>query len=141
MKKGVTLVELLVVLCIAGLLAGLAFPRLSGWLDSWSVRAAAAEVASSFALARQAAIARGNFATVFVDSAASAVAVTVGADTILRRLLGTVHGVSLRGNRDSLSYDALGHGYGASNQTIVVTRGAAADSVIVSRLGRVRYRG
>ena len=52
--------------------------------------------------------------------------------------LGHAHGVTLAGSRDSLAFDVRGLGYGASNLTLVVRRGRAAETLVVSRLGRVR---
>jgi Tfp pilus assembly protein FimT len=139
-RCGISAPELVAVLTITGLLLTLALPQLSGRLDRMAVHNAAADVSSAFAIARQTAIARGRYVTVAVDSATRAVRVTMGADTLQTRHVGVVHGVDIRSNRDSLSYDPIGHGYGASNQSIFVTRGAAAETVVVSRLGRVRYR-
>jgi prepilin-type N-terminal cleavage/methylation domain-containing protein len=141
LKSGFTLVQLLVVLGIISLLAALALPRLNGSLDRIAVQGASADIAAAFALARQAAITRSQYSMVRIDSLRRSVTVAVGSDTLLVRLLGTVHGVEVRSNRDSLSYDPLGHGYGAANQSIVVSRGSLADTVVISRLGRVRYRG
>ena len=48
------------------------------------------------------------------------------------------HGVTLSATRDSMAYAPNGLGYGASNLSIIVRRGAVTDTVVVSRLGRVR---
>jgi hypothetical protein len=37
-----------------------------------------------------------------------------------------------------VAYSATGLGFGASNASLVVSRGAAADTVSISRTGRVR---
>jgi prepilin-type N-terminal cleavage/methylation domain-containing protein len=140
MHRGITLVELIATLGLLGLLASFALARIGGQLDILAVRAAASDVAGAFALARNAAIAKGTYATVFTDSSRRTVTVALGPDTLLVRPLGIVHGITIRSNRDSLAYNPIGHGYGASNQTVVLSRGAAIDSVVVSRLGRVRYR-
>jgi Tfp pilus assembly protein FimT len=134
------LLELIATVGITGILAALALPRIGGQLDILAVRGAASDVAGAFALARNAAIARGQYATVFTDSARGTVTVANGPDTLMVRHLNLVYGVSIRSNRDSLAYNPIGHGYGGSNQTIVIARGGAVDSVVVSRLGRVRYR-
>jgi prepilin-type N-terminal cleavage/methylation domain-containing protein len=140
MQKGLTLVELLAVLSILALIATFALTRFGRQLDRLAVQSAAADVAGAFALARNGAIARTTFATVYTDSSRHSVTVVIGGDTVLSRSFGAVYGVALRSNRDSLTYDQIGHGYGASNQTIVLARGQAVDSVVLSRLGRVRYR-
>jgi hypothetical protein len=47
--------------------------------------------------------------------------------------------VSLGTTRDSIVFDARGLGYGAANLTLVARRGSAAETLVVSRLGRVRH--
>ena len=47
-------------------------------------------------------------------------------------------GVTLASSRDSLAYSATGLGYGVTNASLVVRRGLAAETVSVSRTGRVR---
>jgi hypothetical protein len=39
-----------------------------------------------------------------------------------------------------MAFGASGLGYGAANLRVVVRRGAASETVYVSRLGRVRWR-
>lgn len=140
MKLGLTLVEMLAAIAISGILFGLAIPRLGGRFDSIAVRGAASDVAGAFAIARHAAVARGAYVSVRIDSARRSVVVASGNDTLLRREIGVVHGAAIHSNRDSMAYDPVGLGYGAANQSIVVRRGSASDTVIISRLGRVRYR-
>ena len=140
MKNGLTLVELLLVIALIGIIGTFAVSNVGGRLDSLAVNSAAADVTSAFAVARNAAIARATYTTVHVDSSRQAVTVSMNGDTLVTRLVGAVHGVAIRSNRDSLAYNPIGHGFGASNQTIVISRGNASDTVVVSRLGRVRHR-
>jgi hypothetical protein len=49
-----------------------------------------------------------------------------------------VHGVRLAATRDSMTYYPDGLALGGANLSIVLSRGAAADTVIVSREGRVK---
>jgi hypothetical protein len=48
------------------------------------------------------------------------------------------HGVRLVATRDSLVYDAHGVGWGAANLSVIVRKRAVAETVFVSRLGRIR---
>ena len=75
---------------------------------------------------------------VVVDEALSVVRVEADTQTLHRRDLSALHHVTLRATRDTVTYAPTGLGWGLANTTIVVARGARAESVTVSRLGRVR---
>ncbi len=137
-RRAVTVIELTVVVFLVGILCAIGVPAALRQLDRTRVRNAANEVVSALATARTMAISRGNHVAVVFDSAEARVVVAAGADTILVRAVGAVYGVALQSNRDSTAYGPTGLGYGAANQTVVVHRGAAADTVVISRLGRVR---
>jgi hypothetical protein len=49
------------------------------------------------------------------------------------------HGVTLESTRTSITYSQTGIGYGAGNLTLIIARNLAADTIFVSRLGRVRH--
>jgi prepilin-type N-terminal cleavage/methylation domain-containing protein len=138
MRRGMTLVELSLALAIAGILATAGVSGARRLLDGMSVRAAAAEAHTLFGAARQFAILRGRMVTLEIDTAGRRLVLRAGADTLRVRELGQVHGVGLAATRLATSYAANGVGYGASNLTLVVMRGRAADTLTVSRLGRVR---
>jgi hypothetical protein len=74
-----------------------------------------------------------------LDTGCDALERRMGGVTITRAAFGHAHGVSLSTNRDSLAYDVRGLGYGAANLTLVARRGRAAESLVVSRLGRQRW--
>ena len=46
--------------------------------------------------------------------------------------------VQLYATRDTVTFGANGLGFGVANSTIVVSIGARAETVVVSRLGRAR---
>ena len=137
--SGVTLVELTIVLVLLGILVALAIPRAGGALDRARVTAARTEIVALFAVARHLAIRQGRRTTVSIDVHGGAASVHMGADTVHRRNLGRSFGVSLDATQDSMSYHPTGIGYGAANLSIRISRGRAADTVVVSRLGRVRH--
>lgn len=136
--SGTTLPELLVAVTIIGVLATVALTRTAGMRDRLSVRAAATETVATFAVARRWSLSRAARAAVTIDTAHATLVVRSYMDTIATRKLGDSHGVTLTASRDSMAYAPNGLGYGASNLTMVLRRGAAAETVIVSRLGRVR---
>jgi prepilin-type N-terminal cleavage/methylation domain-containing protein len=138
-RRGFSLLELIVVLAIAGIILALALPLLTNVRDAAGVRGAVEELGVLYAAARQEAIARRAAVTVRLDTAGRAVELRVAGALLVRRALGETYGVSLGTNRDSTVYDPRGIGFGLSNVTIVVRRGTKVDTLAVSRLGRVRW--
>jgi len=136
MRSGLTQLELIVVLVVGGVLAALAVPRLVGLRDASSVRAAMTDVGAAFAVARQAAVTRRTPVAVVFDTAAGAIRVSSGGETILRRSLRATYSVSIGANRDSAVYDARGLGFGLTNLSLRVRRGTFVDTLTMSRLGR-----
>jgi Tfp pilus assembly protein FimT len=138
MRRGATLPELVVVLGTIGLVTAIATTRFGALRDRMSVRAAAEEAFATFALARRWSLSRATRTAVAIDTTTASLLVRTFADTIAHRKLGASHGVSMSATRDSMAYAPNGLGYGASNLSLVLRRGAAAETVFVSRLGRVR---
>lgn len=137
-RAGMTLVELLVVLALVGIVAAIAIPRGARLRDGAAVRAAALDAEQAFALARAEAVGWRSAVAVRIDTAAARLELRRGADLLLVRALGDAYHVRLSATRDSLAYDARGLGRGAANLTLVVRRGSVAESLVVSRLGRLR---
>ena len=135
---GYTVLELVIVVTIASVLMAMAIPPVTLALDRISVEAAAGDIGSLLATARSLAIAGHSSVAVDVDSTAGVIRVRRGTELLVARNIGEAHGVRLSKTRDSLSYDWRGLGRGAANLSIVVRRRAAAETVFVSRLGRVR---
>lgn len=138
-RAGTTLIELVVVAVIIATLAAVSIPRAARYMDRIQVAGATREIATVFATARMAAIARASYATVRVDVASGRVSALIRSDTIVTRAVGKSFGVKLETTRDSMAYNPVGLGYGAANLRVTVSRGRAADSVITSRLGRIRH--
>ncbi len=139
-RRGITLVEIAVTLSVIAIISGIAIPRVSPMLDAAAARSAASELLASIAAARHAAVAESRVVAVRMDSAAGAFTVFAGADTILVRPVRAEHRVEFVSTRDSIAFGPSGRGYGAANTTVVLSRGAVAETVVVSRLGRARWR-
>lgn len=138
MPRGFTLIELSVTCAIVALFAAVAVPRTEAALDRLRVDQAARAVATAVHIGRTAAIARGAYTRVVVDEGAGIIRVEGDRDTLLARALRADHRVTLRATRDTITYAPSGLGYGLSNSTIVVAIGERAETVTVSRLGRLR---
>lgn len=137
-RLGFTLVEIVVVTAIVALLAGLATVPLRRAIDRASVRAASDELVTALAVARQLAIIRSAYVTATLDTAAGTITLESRGDTMYRRPVESLHAVTLSATRSSIRFSPNGLGYGVSNLRVIARRGAAADTVYVSRAGRAR---
>jgi prepilin-type N-terminal cleavage/methylation domain-containing protein len=139
MRRGYTLLELMLVSTIVAVSLALVAPRFGAMRDGASVRGATGEIGAAFSTARQTAITRRTTAAIVFDTAAGAIDVRVAGRSEWRRSLGAIYGIALGANRDSVVYDQRGLGYGVSNLSVTVRRGAMVDTLTMSRLGRVRW--
>lgn len=139
MRRAHTLPEVALTVTLLALVAAIAVPPLADTTGRWQLRAAVADVVNALVLAREAALARGSSAVFVVDATRGELTVTCAGDTIARRALGPLYGVRLAATGDTVRYAPDGVATGVSNTTILVARGAHLDSVVVSRLGRVRW--
>jgi Tfp pilus assembly protein FimT len=138
MRRATTAIEMIVVLSVIALIVGIVVPTFARLRDGIAVRNATAEAMSAFAVARQAAIVRAARSGLAIDRPAGHITVTVAGETLLRRDLEGTYGVTLSSTRDSTAYSPLGHGFGAANLSLVIARGRVAETIFVSREGRVR---
>jgi prepilin-type N-terminal cleavage/methylation domain-containing protein len=139
LRAGQTLVELSLVLTIIGLVSMIAVHEATLYLDRLAVRNAIAEAATVVARARDEALALRAPVTLRVDTVAATLSLRARGEPLALHALGHAHGVRLSTSRDSIAFDVRGLGYGAANLTLVARRGSAADTLVVSRLGRARY--
>jgi len=134
-----TLAELLVVLAVMGLLLGLSIPLVATAADRAAVRAATTDAAAVFRMARNEAIYRRAAVAVMIDTLRGSVIARADTSFLVRRDLGGAYGVRLAATRDTMAFDAHGLGVGAANLSVIARRGRFADTLFVSRLGRLRY--
>jgi type II secretory pathway pseudopilin PulG len=137
--RGHTLIEVVIVLCIIGLVTVPVVHALAYQLDRIAVRSAIAEAAGAVARARDEALTRREPVALRLDQRSATLTLRAGSRPLARYALGHAHGVTLASTRDSIAFDSRGLGYGAANLTLVARRGTAADTLVVSRLGRVRF--
>ncbi|HEY0928274.1 MAG TPA: GspH/FimT family pseudopilin [Gemmatimonas sp.] len=135
-RRGSTTVEQLVVLTILAISAGIAIIGGGPVLDAAAVEASAQETATLFALARDQALAGGVATAVRIDRPTQRILVHVARDTLAIASFASSR-VTLDATRDSMAYHPSGLGAGAANLRVTLTRGRRADTITVSRLGRV----
>lgn len=138
-RRAVTLLELLLTLAIVSVLAAMVVPGVRRLADEIGARGAAGDAAELFGVARQLAMARWERTNVAIDTALGVLTLTAGPDTLMRRDVRREHGVTLHATRVAATYTPLGLALGVSNLSIITARGSAAETVTVSRLGRVRW--
>ena len=137
-RRAATLPELLVAIAIVALVSGFVLPALGNGFDRIETRGAAQATLQAFFAARANAIAQGRRTSVVIDRSRARVLVVAGADTLMVRAIGSEHGVTLTASRDSMTFFADGLGLGGANLSVVLSRGRAADTVLVSREGRAK---
>jgi len=138
--RGVTLPELTTVVLIIGVMATVSVPPARRFLDRAAVWGAADRLASVHEGARHRAIGAGRLSRYEVDPPAARLTLSQRApsgtwDTLETVSLGAVR---VTCTQRTVTFDPLGIGYGASNTTVVVASGAAAETLTVSRTGRLR---
>jgi type II secretory pathway pseudopilin PulG len=127
------------VIVLLGVLAGLAAPKLAGWSDRLAVMRAVEEVAGFHRGARLRAVVGSEYVQlVYTGDSLVATAVDPPNSVIARRPGPARWGVSLNASRDVIRLYPNGLGLGGSNTRIVLRRGEAAESLTVSRLGRLK---
>lgn len=144
MRKGLdvgfTVLELLVVICIAGLLVSIWLPRAARLMDWITTQRALRDMTTALAVARHGAVLQATRARL-----------TISADTLRidrleaagwvpwwRRPGPASHGVQLQVSNAVVVFGPNGMAWGASNTTILLRRGSQAETITVSRVGRVK---
>jgi prepilin-type N-terminal cleavage/methylation domain-containing protein len=139
MRRGFTMIEMLVVLFVGGIILALAIPPWAGWRDRAVVHRAAAELASFYHTARYAAVLRAQQVRVEFDAAVLRAVYEGASDSVFLEQAGPARlGVAFTASRPTIRIAPTGLGWGAANTRLVVTRGTAADTLTTSRLGRLR---
>ena len=138
-RRAQTLLELMLVLLIIGLSTLIMLRELHFFLDRMEARNAVRAAGQFVARARDEAITQQTPMSVRIDTAAGTLQLLSRTGGVAQAPVGSMHRVTLSTTRDSIAFDVRGLGFGPANLTLVARRGAAAETLVVSRLGRVRY--
>jgi len=138
MRHGFTVPELVMALAVLALCLGIAVPHLTAIRNSLRVEQAAQQLMAAHRRARVSAIVQGRPAEL-----------TVGPEAFLLRFMDESRffwsapgpaslGVALDGPVRRFTFSPVGVTTGLANATFRLQSGAAARTIVVSRLGRVR---
>ncbi len=137
---GFTLLELMVVICIAAALMAFSLPRAARLMDWIATERAARDVTTALAVGQQRAIAFATRARIALnDDTLRIDCLGPGGWTTWWRIPGPAsHGVTLEVSNPVVTFGPNGIGWGASNTKIVLRRGSQVETITTSRVGRVK---
>jgi prepilin-type N-terminal cleavage/methylation domain-containing protein len=140
MRRGFTLLELVIVLAIMAMLTTFAASRLIPIVDWIAADGAARDVTSALAVTRTAAVLRGARARLRIaaDSLRIDREGPAGWEPYARWAGPASAGVTLTVSNPEVVFSPLGIAWGLSNTRIVLRRGSQIETITTSRLGRVR---
>jgi prepilin-type N-terminal cleavage/methylation domain-containing protein len=144
--RGVSLMEILMVVVAVAVMAGMAMPSLLGTMERYRLRAAAWELAGDFRLARQKAVSLQQRHRICLANCGSPVP---AGGYLLEREDGAVpggwaldltrsdlpNGLTVTWIGDKVTYDTKGE---ASGSTVTLTNSVGTFEVVASPSGRVR---
>ena len=138
MRRGATLIELLLVLIIIGILTAIVEPRLRGFTDRLAVDRAALEIASAHRRARISAILQSRVVELTISAAELSMRPRGAAADTWSTPGPAAKGSHSTGPSHVIAFSPVGISIGLSNASFPLSRGDASRTVVVSRLGRVR---
>ncbi len=132
--------EIMIVLVLIAIATAIGIQPLGHALDRAAVDEGAERYGAVHETARQLAIARARQSRVELDSARRQATISLRLsgtrwDTVETRPLGPAR---FTASRVIVTFSPMGIGYGASNTSLVFNSGAAAETLTVSRTGRLK---
>jgi Tfp pilus assembly protein FimT len=146
-QRGVTLIEILIIVTLLVVVAGVAMPWFLGVIESYRLRVAAWELAGDLRLARQKAVTTQVRHRICLSNCASPV--PIGGYLLERQAAGWVLDVTradlpdgvviaTNGPGDKITFDTKGELSGTLGTTTALTNGTGTYEVKAASTGRVR---
>jgi type II secretion system protein H len=138
MRKAFTLPELMLVLAVVGILAGLAVPRISQAVDRIEVDGAANRIIAAHQRARIMAITRGQVVLLTVDATGLTISAREGGDLLWSDAGPVSTSIQIQAPTRRFTFSPEGITLGLSNASVQLRRGTITRTLVISRLGRIR---
>ena len=138
MRRGVTLIELVLVLTVTGLLLGIVVPRFATLADGLAVEQEAQHLVGAHRRARMTAILESRETVLTIAPESLVIRLGSAGPESWRASGPAAVGVALAGGAKQIVFSPVGITTGLSNASFQLTRGDAHRVVVVSRLGRTR---
>ena len=143
-RRGLTLVELLLVIVVMGVIMMVTAPKLRGITTNINVRGASQELTTRIAIARQTAIRRGSVAVLHVANDKAWLMVdNKGTQSVVGDTLRFVdkYNTYVTATIDSIRYNARGFANMGTTQTFTVVKDGVTERVCVTGAGLMLGRG
>ena len=143
--RGFTMIEIMIVVVIAGLMLRIALPYIRVRMAKANITGSLSAITSLHALARTSAIQKGRTAVLVVNHATGTALVILrrtGSATVVDTVGSVVNltsrwGVTVTTTSDSTVFTPLSIGTGSANNTITVSKGGFSQSLVISAAGRL----
>ncbi len=144
-RRGFTLIEVMIVVVVAGLLFLIGLPRLRDAVVRNNVYQSRVALSAMYARARAVSIEQGRLGYLVVNGNTVKVLVRLTptgaawADTVgVVENLNTRYGVTVSATNDTIRFDPRGFGLNGTAASIAVSRDGIADTVFISAFGRIQ---
>src|SRR5256885_10988443 len=141
MSKGFTLFELIVLIAIAAMLVSFWVRRGARLMDWIETERAVRDVTTGLDVGRNGAVLQSTRARITLDPDTLKIDRfgAQGWEPWWRTPGPSSHGVTLATSNPVVIFGPTGMGWGASNTTVVLRRGSQAETITMSRVGRVKH--
>ena len=141
-QRGVTLIEILIVMTLIGVMAGFGFPRIGDAITKQNVRSARTLFIGTHAKARATAIQRGSQTQLVLAGGRLTIQAANPVTNAVQQVgnvedLGSRYGVTVQPSNATLTFDARGIGMETTQTVISITKGTHGTRIVFSPVGRV----